>query len=243
MNDIFLIYAHRGSSIKYPENTILSFSKALTEGANGIELDVQLTKDKQVVVFHDLSLRRILKKRGQISDYTLKQIRQFDVGSWKNPAFKGTKIPTLDEVLRLASKHNIIVNIELKNLLDMKNGLEQYVIDKIIQYNMKQRSVISTFNPLSLKILQKKCKGIPYALLYFGFLNDPWTYTREYGCSYIHPPVQEVSELFIDTARANGLKIVPYQVNTLNDIQKMVELGVDGIITPRPSLAHRYLYE
>jgi glycerophosphoryl diester phosphodiesterase len=243
MDDIFLTYAHRGSSIKYPENTILSFSKALTEGANGIELDVQLTKDKQVVVFHDLSLRRILKKRGQISDYTLKQIRQFDVGSWKNPRFKGTKIPTLDEVLRLAAKNKIIVNIELKNFLDMKNGLEEYVVDKIIQYNMKQRAVISTFNPLSLKILQKKSKGIPYALLYFGFLNDPWTYTTEYGCSYIHPPLQEVSESFIDTSRANGLKIVPYQVNTLQDIQKMVELGVDGIITPRPSLAYRFLYQ
>ncbi|WP_051331210.1 glycerophosphodiester phosphodiesterase family protein [Aneurinibacillus terranovensis] len=241
MKDVFITYAHRGSSIKYPENTLLAFSRAIKEGANGIELDVQLTKDNQVVVFHDLSLKRIIRRTGQISNYTLKEIQQFDAGVWKHARFKGAKIPTLHEVLRLAAKQKIMINIELKNLLAMKNGLEQRVIELIKEHNMSDRVVISTFNPLSLRILQNQADHIQRAFLYLGLLSDPWEYALEYRCAYIHPPVHEVNEAFVTTSREKGLKIVPYQVDSLTEIKRMIDLGVDGVITPHPRLVHRLL--
>ncbi|WP_047152121.1 glycerophosphodiester phosphodiesterase [Aneurinibacillus tyrosinisolvens] len=242
MDDIFTIYAHRGSSAFYPENTLLSFSKAVQQGANGIELDVQLTKDNHVVVFHDVSLHRITGKKGQIGDYTLKELRRMDVGRWKNQRFAGIKIPTLEQVFNKVMQKDILLNIELKNFFAMKNGLENRVIELIKQYELGEKIVISTFNPLSLQILQESHCPSPVALLYFGHLRSPWEYAKEYNCTYVHPPLQEVDEKMLSLCRANDLKVIPYHVNTQKDIAKMIRLGTDGIITSQPKTAHNLLF-
>jgi glycerophosphoryl diester phosphodiesterase len=242
MNDIFLIYAHRGSSIVYPENTMPAFTRALKEGANGIELDVQLTKDEHVVVFHDWTLRRITGKKGTVGDYTLAELQKMDAGAWKHARFTGTRIPTLEQVLRHATIKKTALNIELKNFFAMKNGLEKKVIDLVHKYNAAAHTVISTFNPFSLELLRKHGCRAAIAFLYFGRLREPWKYAQEYRCTYIHPPVQEITKELLDSCREQQFKVVPYQVDTLIDIQNMIDLGTDGIITPRPALAHRLLH-
>ncbi|MED0675699.1 glycerophosphodiester phosphodiesterase family protein [Aneurinibacillus thermoaerophilus] len=242
MKDVFLIYAHRGSSINYPENTLPAFAHAIKEGANGIELDVQLTKDGHVVVFHDWILQRITGQKGKISDYTLTQLRKMDFGAWKHPRFAGTPIPTLEQVLTRIAGKNITLNIELKNFFAMKNGLEQKVIQLVHSHKMARQVIISTFNPFSLELLRKHDCKTDIAFLYFGQLREPWRYALEYKCAYIHPPVRGVNAQLLEICRSHGLKIVPYQVDTLAEIKQMIELGTDGIITPRPALAHRLLY-
>jgi len=242
MNNMFLIYAHRGSSILYPENTLPAFTQAIKEGANGIELDVQLTRDGQVVVFHDWTLQRITGQKGKVSDYTLKQLQAMDFGAWKNAKFAGVRIPTLGQVFKRITGKNIMINIELKNFFAMRNGLEQKVMELVHHHNMSRRVVISTFNPFSLELLRKNgCKS-DIAFLYFGRLKEPWKYAKEYACAYIHPPVQEITKELLASCREHELKIVPYQVDTLVEIQQMIHLGTDGIITPRPALAHRLLH-
>jgi glycerophosphoryl diester phosphodiesterase len=242
MNNMFLIYAHRGSSIRYPENTLPAFTNAIKEGANGIELDVQMTKDEKVVVFHDWTLQRITGQRGKISDYTLKQLQKMDFGAWKHARFAKLRIPTLNQVLKMFAGKNVIVNIELKNFFAMRNGLEQKVMEIIQFHNMSKRTIISTFNPFSLELLRKHdCKS-DIAFLYFGRLKEPWRYAKEYACTYIHPPVQEVTGELLTSCRDQDIKVVPYQVDTLTEIEQMIEFGTDGIITPRPGLAHRLLH-
>ncbi|ERI10470.1 glycerophosphodiester phosphodiesterase [Aneurinibacillus aneurinilyticus] len=242
MNNMFLIYAHRGSSIRFPENTLPAFTRAIKDGANGIELDVQLTRDEQIVVFHDWTLQRITGRRGKISDYTLKQLRTMDFGIWKHTTFAGVRIPTLEQVFKQFTGKNIMINIELKNFFAMRNGLEKKVVELIRLHNMEKQVTISTFNPFSLELLHKNGCASDIAFLYFGRLKEPWKYAKEYACTYIHPPIQEITEELLLSCGEQGLKVVPYQVNTLAEIKKMIDLGTDGIITPRPALAYRLLH-
>lgn len=242
MNNMFLIYAHRGSSITHPENTLTAFLRATEEGANGIELDVQLTKDRHVVVFHDWTLQRITGHKGIISDYTLKQLKAMDFGIWKHTKFKGIRIATLDEVLTRFIGKNIMINIELKNFFAMRNGLEQKVMELVGRHKMAKQVIISTFNPFSLELLRRNGCPCEIAFLYFGRLKEPWKYAKEYACTYLHPPVQEVTRELLTSCGNEELKVVPYQVDTLLEIKKMIDLGTDGIITPRPALAHQSLH-
>jgi glycerophosphoryl diester phosphodiesterase len=243
MDEPFLIYAHRGSSLKYPENTMLAFEKAVLAGANGIELDVQLTRDKKVIIFHDWRLNRIFNKEGKISNYRYDQIKTWDAGIWKSKKFKGLTVPTLEEVLIFAAKKKIVLNIELKNFFSGNNGLEHHVIRLIKKHNLMNQTVISTFNPLSLQMMHEIEPAIPLALLYFGFLDSPWEFAAKYHCQYIHPPVSQVSEEMVIKAKEHHLKVIPYHVNNKESIQKMIRLGVHGIITSRPRTAATILNE
>lgn len=243
MDEPFLIYAHRGSSIKYPENTMLAFEKAVLAGANGIELDVQLTRDKKVIIFHDWRLNRIFNKEGKISNYRYEQIKKWDAGIWKSKKFKGLTVPTLEEVLVFAANKKIFLNIELKNFFSGNNGLEHHVIRLIKKHNMINRTVLSTFNPLSLQIMHEIEPAISLALLYFGFLDAPWEFAQKYHCRYIHPPVTQVSEKMVLKAKEQQIKVIPYHVNSKESIRKMMGLGVDGIITSRPRTAVKILRE
>lgn len=243
MVEPFLIYAHRGSSLKYPENTMLAFEKAILAGANGLELDVQLTLDKKVIIFHDWRLDRIFNKRGKISNYTFEEIKKWDAGIWKGKKFKGLTIPSLEELLAFAAKRKIAVNIELKNFFSGINGLEQQVIRLIRKYNVMDQTVISTFNPLSLQIIYEVEPAISLALLYFGHLDAPWEFAEKYNCSSFHPPVSQVTESMVTKSKDHNLKIIPYHVNSKDSIQRMIEFGVHGIITSRPKTAATLLKE
>ena len=111
--DDFTIIAHRGASAYYPENTLPSFEGAIAMGADMVELDVQLTSDKEVVVFHDEKISRCTDGRGKIADHTLAKLKKLDAGSWFDKKFQNTRIPTLAEVLGVC-KNKIAVNIEIK---------------------------------------------------------------------------------------------------------------------------------
>lgn len=237
MTDSFLIYAHRGSSAKYPENTMLAFKKALLAGASGIELDVQLTRDQEIVIFHDLRLTRIFNKPGKISDYTLQELKKWDAGKWKGKQYERIKISTLEEVLLFATKKRFRLNIELKNFFSMNNGLENKVIQLLNKYNLFDKVVISTFNPLSLQVIRELDHRIRVALLYFGHLERPWEYAIKYNCDFLHPPLSEVNQEMVQTCAQQNIKIFPYHVNSKEDITAMIQMGVNGIITSRPRTA------
>lgn len=107
------VIAHRGSRLKAPENTIASFQQAVADGADAIELDVQLSKDGKLVVIHDSTLERTTNGEGKVSDYTLAELKELDAGSWFDAKFSGEKIPTLQESLVWA-KGKTKVDIEVK---------------------------------------------------------------------------------------------------------------------------------
>ena len=111
----FMNIAHRGASGHYPENTMLAFRKALEKGFNWIECDVRLTADQQVVVIHDRLVDRTTNATGEVSSFTLTEIKELDAGSWFAEEWAGEQIPTLEELLVLMEKHHARLVIEIKD--------------------------------------------------------------------------------------------------------------------------------
>ena len=146
------IFAHRGSKIDCPENTLSAFKKAIDVQADGIELDIHLTKDGEIVVIHDETIDRTTNGSGQVEDYTLAELQNFDAGSWFHESFKQEKIPTLKEVFELLIKENYTgqLNIELKTDQKEYAGLVAKALALQLAYNLPCEVVYSSFNPASL---------------------------------------------------------------------------------------------
>ena len=150
-----LILGHRGARGHAPENTMASFQAALDMGADGIELDVQMTKDGKVVVCHDHSLERTSNGSGWLVEHTREELRALDFGSWFSPQFAGEKIPTLREVLQWAAPTRLIVNVEIKHGPVIYEGIEEKVSALIRECRMVERVIVSSFyHPSLLKILR-----------------------------------------------------------------------------------------
>lgn len=151
------IWAHRGCSQMYPENTLLAFEKAAAiEGLTGIELDIQLTKDGYIVVFHDEKIDRTTDGTGELKNYTLTELKKFTIDAG-NGTFE--RIPTIEEVLDLLEnkmRSGLRLNIELKNSIFPYEGMEQKIIELIQRRGIQKNVVYSSFNALSLE----KIRGI-----------------------------------------------------------------------------------
>lgn len=237
----FLVYAHRGASHDRPENTMSSFREAVRQGANGIELDVQLSLDGNVVVIHDLTLERTMGGKGPVRRLSLNQLKKLSAGAWFHPRFKNCKIPTLNEVLKYARSSNIMLNIELKNYLVPMPGLEEKVLDLIAKHHMQDQVIISSFYPKSLELLKQLNPDLMTALLYVGQAEKPWLSAYDIGARYLHPPTEEVTQQMVNEARMHGIGICPYVVNDVQKMKEIIEMGVSGIITDRPNRAIRVL--
>ena len=122
-----IVLAHRGYSAKAPENTMAAFELALAVGADGIELDVHMTRDGEIVVIHDDTLDRTTNGKGPVSDQTMAELRELDAGSWFSPEFAGERIPTLKLVLELIKDKDVLLNIEIKTGLGFQQLNEELV--------------------------------------------------------------------------------------------------------------------
>ncbi|HPZ07042.1 MAG TPA: glycerophosphodiester phosphodiesterase family protein [Candidatus Eremiobacteraeota bacterium] len=139
-----LIIAHRGSSKLAPENTMASFKEAYKHGATAIELDTHRTKDGYLVIIHDDTLDRTTNGHGKVGDFTLKELKELDAGSWFGPEFKGEKIPTLEEVLQWA-KGKVKVDIEVKNSSQYP-GIEKDILKLVEEKDLKDDVFITSFD-------------------------------------------------------------------------------------------------
>ena len=167
-DDDFTVIAHRGASAYYPENTLPSFEGAIAMGADMVELDVQLTSDKEVVVFHDEKISRCTNSRGRIADYSLAALKKLDAVGWFGKKFKNTRIPTLAEVLDIC-KNKIAVNIEIKKEAVSKmffGGIEEKCLKIVEQSGMKKHIVFSSFDPRAVMHIKQIDKTAAVAVLF-----------------------------------------------------------------------------
>ena len=162
------IFAHRGSKGTHPENTLASFREAVLVGSDGIELDVHLTKDGQLVVVHDETVDRTTNGTGEIRNLTLAEIKAMDAGSWFKNDFAGEKIPTLDEVLHLLKELNFNgqLNIELKTDIIQYEGLVEKCLALQVTESWPFAIVYSSFNPYTLVELKKMKPNQEIGLLF-----------------------------------------------------------------------------
>lgn len=237
------VIAHRGVPFLAPENTMAGFEKALELGADGIELDVHLTKDNEVVVCHDERVDRTTNGSGFIKDFTLAELRQLDAGAWYDDQFAGQRIPTLSEVFRLVAGSSVFVNIELKNGIIEYPGLAAKVMELVYEYSMTDRVLISSFNHYSLIEVREMEPSVPTGILYVAGIFRPWQYAGTVKAKALHPIYHSVSQDIVDKAKEAGLCINPWTVDEREALERMIKLGVSGIITNRTDLLVRMLRE
>src|SRR3712207_1905347 len=139
-------FAHRGFSGKYPENTLLAFEKAIELGVDGIELDVHLSKDNEMVIIHDENVSRTTNGEGYIKDLTYEEISKLDASYIYTGQYGFNKIPTLREYFELVKDKDVITNIELKTNIFEYPGIEQKVWELIQEYHLESKVIISSFN-------------------------------------------------------------------------------------------------
>ncbi|WP_416828028.1 glycerophosphodiester phosphodiesterase [Ectobacillus polymachus] len=243
MKNQSLIFGHRGAKGTHPENTIISFQEAERTGAHGIEFDVHLSKDGEIVIIHDETLSRTTNGRGLVVEHTLEELKQLDAGSHFNAAFQGERIPTLREVLTWLGGNKLLINIELKNDRIRYPELEQKVVDLVREFGLERRVIFSSFNHSSVAMLADLAPDIERAILYHHHLKDACGVARLHHASGLHPNFKLLTKEFVEEAKSQGFVLRPYTINEEKDIKRMISYGVDAIITDWPSKALSLLGE
>ena len=237
-----LLFAHRGFSGMYPENSPLAFRMATEKtNADGIESDVHISKDGQLVIFHDASVERTSNGTGFIRDLTYAQLLELDIGAWKSPEFAGQHIWTLGQLLDFCREARMLLNLELKNYEVFYDGLEQRVIDEVCARGMQEQVFVSSFNHISMQRFKDLCPEIETGLLYDKPLLDMEHYLLPSNADNMHPRymlLQYQPEL-MDLFHGRGMKVNTWTVNDEADMRDMIHRGVDGIISNYPNLLCR----
>ncbi|WP_045517518.1 glycerophosphodiester phosphodiesterase [Neobacillus niacini] len=225
------IFAHRGYSAAYAENTMSAFIAAEKAGADGLELDVQLTKDDEVVVIHDEKVDRTTSGNGFVKNLTFKEIRKFNANK---KSVKKEPIPSLIEVLEWMQTNQLICNIELKNGLFPYEGMEEKVIQLVRKYELCDRIIISSFNHYSIVLSYRTAPEIATAPLYNERIYMPWVYAQSIRAKGIHPKLASLSDEIIKGAIENGVAVRPYTVNKDADMHRLYKINCTSIITDDP---------
>ena len=226
--------AHRGFSGIYPENTMIAFEKAIEAGCDGIELDVQLTKDGVPVIMHDEKVNRTTNGTGYLKDYTFAEAQKLNAKyRYENyNIFCG--VPSLREYFELVKDKEIITNVELKNSVILYKNLEEKVLALIDEYDLRKRIIISSFNYLSVVKMKEMAPDMKYGFLEESIVLDAAKYAKKYGIDYLHPSWQSVTEDYCRQAKEEGVGINTWTINNVALIKKMQTLGVHGVITNFP---------
>lgn len=235
------VYAHRGFSGRYPENTMLAFQKAAETGCYGIELDVQLSKDGEVVIIHDETLDRTTTGTGYVRDYTLAELKTFNAAKlWSNIAFEA--VPTLEEYLRWVKTTNIVTNIEIKSGVFFYTELEEKTLALVQKYGLDDKIVFSSFNHSSIHLLKKLAPHIPCgALVETIGLGNAGYYCDKFGFEFYHPGWKNLPYEDVVNCKQFHIPINVWTVNDMDILQRMIEWDVEGVITNYPNICETYL--
>lgn len=232
------IYAHRGSKGTHPENTLVAFQDALQLGVDGLEFDVHLTKDHELVIIHDETVDRTTNGSGYIKDMTLKEIKKLDAGSKFSKEFKGEPIPTLQEVLELAKNYpNVCLNIEIKTDYVQYEGIEEKIVEVLQKTNVPNKIIFSSFNHYSLVKVKKLVPHIETAILFFEGLYEPWSYARNIGASALHMYEPIALSPLVEMAHEVPFPVRIFTVNKKERMKNFMERKVDAIMTDFPKKA------
>lgn len=226
--------AHRGVTYSgFPENSLPGFQAVKDEGYEGVELDVRVTRDKEIVVFHDIRLERLTETgRGMVRTKTLEELRRLRLKCDLTVAH----IPTLSEVFEIFQRSGVLINIEIKSEMPLRGRIEERVLDVIYRHGLQRHTIISSFNPLVIRKVQKLDGTMRTGFIYEKRLpNFNQRLAKGLIVSSWHPNFKGLTARIVSKGRDLGCQIFPWTVNEDKDIERMLALGVDGIITDYPN--------
>lgn len=237
-------FGHRGFSGCYPENTMLSFKKAVeVVCVDGIELDVHLSKDDELVIIHDETIDRTTDGKGFVKDKTLAELKALDA-SYTFPQYKGndSKIPTFEEYCKYISSTDVITNIEIKTNLIYYKDIEEKTIKMVKKYGLENKVIFSSFNHLSMTFVKSKDSTLRCGLLQpkWGMENAGYL-AQKSGMQYYHPDITTLTKEAVQECLDNEILVNAWTVNDMNSLRNCVEWGISGVITNHPDIVKSYL--
>jgi glycerophosphoryl diester phosphodiesterase len=241
-----LNFGHRGASHDAPENTLAAFELAAQYGADGVELDVLLTRDGHPVVMHNDRVDKTTDGTGLVAEMTLAEIKALDAGSYFSPAFVGEQVPTLDEVFATVSDR-LLINVELKGVAYRADGLEAAVIALIEQHDMVERVLVSSFNPVRLRRMRRLAPHIPLGYLHTTDVPVQVRWMAGALTWGLHPEADHPNQKCITPDYMTHARRRKQRVNAwvVNDPDRMVvlrDMGVDMIMTDRPDVLRAVMH-
>lgn len=231
-----LVFGHRGARAYAPMNTLPSFELALAQGADGVELDVRLTRDGEMIIMHNETVDETTDGEGHVGDFTLAELKALDAGSWFNESFKGAQIPTLDEVFEAIGKRTRI-NVEIKAESLRSDGVEQKVANAIRRHNLLRSIIVSSFNPLTLRRFRRALPEVPIGYLHaedIPFFIPHLMIGLPHEARNPHDP--EIDARYMAWAKGAGYRVNTWTVNDPARAVQLRDLGVDCIITDTPDV-------
>jgi glycerophosphoryl diester phosphodiesterase len=230
------VIAHRGASADAPENTLASFRKAIRDGADVLELDCQRTADGRLIVLHDLKLDRTTDGKGGVGDKTLAQLRRLDAGSWKGPQFKGERLATLEEVSALAREAGVGMIVEAKTPYVLDPDLAKEIVRVVEHAGMLPSTVIQQFDHRPLAVLHALRPDVMTAPLVDAGIDQIGPIVRSTGAFAYLPGYEYILPDRVRFAHSLGVKVCPWTVDDPDHMRKLIEAGVDGIMTNKTAL-------
>jgi glycerophosphoryl diester phosphodiesterase len=253
-----LVHGHRGARARRPENTMPAFEYAIQQGVDALEMDMAVTKDNVIVISHDPILEPPVcsgpSKSAVIHELTLKQVREWDCGAIRNPRFPtqqtvpGTRVPTLDDVFRLASRGAFDYNIETKSFPDhpeytpTPDEFVKLVLAKIREYHLEKRIILQSFDFRTLVAMRKLAPEMRLSALVEADPRDFTAIAKDAAnAEIVSPEFHLVTPEKVAAAHAAGIQVVPWTANATADWDKLIAAKVDAIITDDPAELIAYL--
>jgi len=246
-----LIIGHRGASAVAPENTLASFRRAIEAGADGIEFDVQLSRDGVPVIIHDDTLRRTGLRPERVVDLSVEELQNVDAGSWFSATgeYRGEKIPTLQQLFEDFSNNNALLYLELKcNAFEIPE-IVSATADLLEKYSIGDRTVVECFDLPAIEAMKQRAPDIKTAALFEPRFSNPSALLS--GQSLVERAVATgadeialhhslANKRTIQAARDSGLRVVVWTVDDPRWIQRSQDRGVDCLITNDPEVMLRH---
>ncbi|MCM3124657.1 glycerophosphodiester phosphodiesterase family protein [Mesobacillus sp. AQ2] len=230
--------AHRGAAGYAPENTIAAFDKGLEMKADYIELDVQRSKDGELVVIHDTTVDRTTDGSGKVGQLTLEELRSLDAGSFKGEQFAGEKIPTFEEVLdRYHGKIGILIELKSPELYpEIEEAVAQELKERNLDKPQNDKIIVQSFNFESMKKMDALLPKVPIGVLTSSKLHATDAALEEFAtyADFFNPSYGLVSKELVEKVHSLGMEIQSWTVRSPEAAQFLIDMKVDGIITDYP---------
>lgn len=235
------ICAHRGASVRAPENTLAAFRQALDEGAGMVEFDIQRTSNDEVVVIHDVKLDRTTDGRGVIRRLSLQAVRSVDAGRHFGEEFAGERVPLLDEALELILGRGAVPMIEIKGWHRRVRGIEEPLAAVLRNHRALSEVVLVVHDRATAEAVRRSCDGALVSLLTFTKRNARSAAKR--GFDGVDPYWKSLSRRLVNDLHGRRLFLTPWTVNRPRDMRRLLMLGVDAMITDDPALLRSVVEE
>jgi glycerophosphoryl diester phosphodiesterase len=227
-----LVIAHRGASGHAPENTMIAFQRAVELGSSFIETDLHVTRDGAFVAIHDDTVDRTTNGSGEVTDFTLEELRRADAGMWFDRDFLGERVPTLPEILEFAKLNDVIFYLELK--YPAVAGMDHALAAALTKANATARTIVISFDAATLAPLRRIDPAIMVGLLIEDENPNCIQQALDLGARQICPKFSLVNAKLIEQAHRADLQVVAWTVNSADQMRSMIATGVDGIMTDFP---------